>query len=63
VVGKSRCIVVMEACFGVHFWGREVAKPRHEVRLVPPTCAKPFTKRQKSALADAAVRLGTQYDR
>jgi transposase len=29
------CIVAMEACGGAHFWGREIGKLGHEVRLIP----------------------------
>jgi transposase len=36
-----------------HFWGRELARLGHEVRLIPPACVKPFVKRQKSDAADA----------
>ena len=30
------CVVVVEACASAHYWGREIMKPGHEVRLVPP---------------------------
>jgi transposase len=42
------CLVAMEACGGAHFWGREIGKLGHEVRLIPPACVKPFVKRQKN---------------
>jgi len=47
------CVVAMEACGGAHFWGREIGKFGHEVRLIPPAYVKPFVKRQKNDTADA----------
>ncbi|ETX13493.1 hypothetical protein OCH239_10280 [Roseivivax halodurans JCM 10272] len=47
------CLVAMEACGGAHFWGREIGKLGHAVKLIPPAYVKPFVKRQKNDAADA----------
>lgn len=33
---QPTCVVAMEACGGAHFWGREIGKLGHEMRLIPP---------------------------
>lgn len=35
------------------YWGREIRKLGHAVRLIPPAYVKPFVKRQKNDTADA----------
>jgi hypothetical protein len=48
-----RCLVGMEACAASHYWGRELRKLGHDVRLMPPSYVKPYVKRQKNDAADA----------
>ena len=43
---QSPCLVVMEACGGAHYWGREIQQLGHEVKLIAPAYVKPFVKRQ-----------------
>ncbi|VFU10513.1 IS110 family transposase [Methylocella tundrae] len=47
------CTVAMEACSGSHYWGREIGKLGHLVKLIAPGYVKPFVKRQKNDVSDA----------
>jgi len=47
------CLVGMEACATAHHWGRELMKPGHTVRLMPPAYVKAYVKRGKTDAADA----------
>jgi transposase len=49
------CLVGIEACAGAHYWARELAALGHEVRLMPPAYVKPYVRRQKNDMADAAA--------
>ena len=53
LASQPRCVVAMEACAGAHYWGREIGKLGHEVKLVPPVYVKPYVKRHKNDAADA----------
>lgn len=47
------CLVGIEACGSSHYWGRELSRFGHDVRLIPPSYVKPYVKRQKNDAADA----------
>jgi transposase len=49
------CLVGMEACGSAHYWGREIAKLGHTVKLMPPKYVKAYVKRGKTDAADAAA--------
>lgn len=50
---ESPCVVAMEACGGAHYWGRELMKLGHEVRLISPQFVKPYVKSGKNDANDA----------
>jgi len=47
------CIVAIEACGSAHYWGREIGRLGHAVRLVPAQYVTPFVKRGKTDAGDA----------
>ncbi|MDE2183393.1 MAG: IS110 family transposase [Alphaproteobacteria bacterium] len=49
------CLIGMEACATAHYWGRELSKLGHTVKLMPPAYTKPYVRRNKNDAADAAA--------
>jgi transposase len=43
----------MEACGSLHYWGRELAKLGHTVRLIAPQFVRPYVRSNKTDAADA----------
>lgn len=44
--------VVMEACGSSHYWGRELKKLGHQVKLISPQYVKPYVQRNKTDRTD-----------
>ena len=49
------CLVGIEACHSSHYWGRELSKLGHQVRLMPTQYVKPFVLGGKNDVNDAAA--------
>lgn len=56
------CLVAMEACASAHYWGRELERLGHRVKLIPPQFVKPYVQCNKNdyndarAIAEASTR-------
>lgn len=59
--------VVIEACYSSNYWGREIQKLGHTVKLIPPFKVKPFLIGNKNdandavAIAEAALRPKSRF--
>lgn len=49
------CVVGMEACGTAHYWGRELERLGHQVKLMAPRFVKPYLTREKNDANDAAA--------
>lgn len=49
------CLIGVEACGTANYWGRELSKLGHTVKLIPPSYVKPFVRRGKNDAVDAAA--------
>ena len=47
-VDQEPATVVMEACGSSHYWGREIGKLGHTVKLISPQYVKPYVQRDKN---------------
>ena len=47
------CLIGMEACGSSHYWGRELQKMGHTVKLMAPQFVKPYVKSNKNDANDA----------
>jgi transposase len=56
-------VVVMEACYSSHYWGREIAKLGHDTKLIPAQHVTPFVRGNKNDHNDAfAIAEASQRD-
>ena len=61
------CLIAMEACSGSHYWGRELRKHGHDVRLISPQFVVAYRNNQKNdyndaqAICEAASRANMRF--
>jgi transposase len=53
----------MEACASSRYWARKLSAVGRDTRLIPPAYMKPFVKRRKNDIADAAAGHGLEHAR
>jgi len=64
---QSPTVVVMEACYSSHYWGREIAKLGHDTKLIPAQHVTPFVRGNKNdhndafAIAEASQRANIRF--
>jgi len=54
VVNLPLCKIYMEACGSANYWGRKFKGFGHQVKLIHPKYVKPYVKRNKNDMNDAA---------
>ncbi len=54
-------VIGMEACGAAHYWGRELRKLGHEVKLMAPQHVKAYVKRDAEGLCEAMSRPTMQF--
>jgi transposase len=64
---QSPTVVVMEACYSSHYWGREIAKLGHDTKLIPAQHVTLFVRGNKNdhndafAIAEASQRAHIRF--
>jgi transposase len=53
-----QCLIGMEACSTSNYWGRELTKLGHTVKLISPQYVKPYVKTNKNDSQDAEAICG-----
>jgi transposase len=54
IAGLKPCNIYMEACGSANYWGRKFREHGHKVKLINPKYVKPYVKRNKNDVNDAA---------
>jgi len=54
VANLAKCKIYMEACGSANYWGRKFEEMGHKVKLIHPKYVKPYVKRNKNDMNDAA---------
>ena len=55
IANMNQCGIYMEACGSANFWGRKFKKFGHNVKMIHPKYVKPYVKRNKNDVNDAAA--------
>lgn len=58
---SERATVVMEACGSSHYWGRNLKRLGHEVRLLPPQHVRPYVVGNKTDRRDCEAILSARH--
>jgi transposase len=64
---QTPTMVVMEACYSSHYWGREMAKLGHDAKLIPAQHVTPFVRENKNdhngafAITEASQRAHIRF--
>lgn len=56
------CNIYMEGCGSANYWGREFQRLGHKVKLINPKYVKPYVKRNKNDMNDAAGIVAAARD-